>query len=380
MIKKYKKLLTVYFLFNATLFCNGTLPAADLSSVPPLNEFTEKLKKAAIDDTIDIANKKFGGNIMEIVYLDPRKELDSGLGLKFDYQKTLAGKDISTNDRGGLIVGDLNFKTNGLIAFDDNRNPADYLSAQLNADLMGIWGGMKKVTSNEFRDEYVAFVSEQIALGKKPSEVDYFGPLRGKYIDDAYVWLTRINAGYESNQAFSDKQSLYGLKLGLYPSPLPGSKVSRFNILDWPFRLTRWLGNSDPLTKDYPRAMPTIIAGVDQIDPSENQSRFAVTGNKDRYERFYTEIAFTTLAAKVREQDILFSFSYRYFKEISPEQSVKDANIDSFRYLLSVISIPADTIFRGSGLGNLTISYSTGRLPFDRQKEQVFQLGWQFVY
>lgn len=187
-------------------------------------------------------------------------------------------------------------------------------------------------------------------------------------------WILDLGAkvAMESNQDFSDTQYAYGLQAaGLVRAWNGDSRLARFNIFDYPFALTRFVATcvSGKSAKWAPsgRYLPTLLIGVDMVDPANNDTRLAVDPEEDPYPRLSGEIAFRSEVAQIGNKDLLFSFSLRHFQEIDPSDAITDADLDEQTYTAFSLDY-----------GNVRITYADGKLPFDREEDNSFQIGLKF--
>lgn len=109
--------------------------------------------------------------------------------------------------------------------------------------------------------------------------------------------------------------------------------------------------------------------GVDlaygQLKPDGHQAREAVLGAnaRDKYGRVDAEFLYM-YPLKSSLVDTV-ELNYRYFYELDAPSEIKQHNMD--QYDLTTIRL---------GLkNNLYVAYSEGKLPFDKQDGQVYQLG-----
>jgi len=142
---------------------------------------------------------------------------------------------------------------------------------------------------------------------------------------------------YESDQSFDDKQTVYGL----------GVTYAKVNV---PFK-------NDVFAVDARRG---------QIDPTDDAERAAVLGavSLDKYYRTDLEVLYIH-PLDWKQLVRTLEFNYRYFRESSPAAPVEAAGLDRFQLITYRIGLPRD----------LFVAYSTGKLPFDRQSDRIFEVG-----
>lgn len=123
---------------------------------------------------------------------------------------------------------------------------------------------------------------------------------------------------------------------------------------------------------------PILTLGIEQVDPKGNLGREAAMASDDIYTRAYGRFGFTGVIGRINSQNIKLNFYTRYFQEISPEQVIKDAGLDTFHYTVVALQVPAAT-FPGfdNSRNSFVLSYATGELPFNLTSETTFELGFR---
>ena len=148
--------------------------------------------------------------------------------------------------------------------------------------------------------------------------------------------------------------------------------LSRINVLDYPFAAIRYVTMSDDcgpgVTRCFvPRGtrLPLVTVGIGIVDPAEDEDRKAAGGDLDPFPRFDAEASFKTPVVRIKDTEVQFTASYRYYREIGAEKKVKDAGLDEFDFLALTLG-PANGPF---------VRYGRGQLPFDQRDQNVFELG-----
>ncbi len=80
------------------------------------------------------------------------------------------------------------------------------------------------------------------------------------------------------------------------------------------------------------------------------------------------EAGFRTVLTEISSQTLFFNSSFKHFKEINASNEIKNNSFDSFSYFTAAIA-------SSSGV---YVSYSNGKLPFDRRKEAVYEIGFKY--
>ena len=116
---------------------------------------------------------------------------------------------------------------------------------------------------------------------------------------------------------------------------------------------------------------PSVQLGFEGIDPKEDSARFAVDPTeKGVYPRLRGEIVHKTFLADLLGQDTWLSVGYRYFQEIGASKLIRQADLDDYHWFAAAIELE----------NGITMTYSTGKLPFDATKEDVFQVGFRLQF
>src|SRR5207245_1154209 len=157
------------------------------------------------------------------------------------------------------------------------------------------------------------------------------------------------------------RNKTYGAQSTIIYRPAPESLANQLNPLDWPFRLLR-LASAHPLGFDPSQdAFPKLRLVLERVNPDKDSDREAILGKKDDYNRGNMEVAMTSPVATLEGKQVKFEWSWRYFKELSPDPAIRSAGLDRFRY--SALSFRLDSGWR--------LTYATGRLPLNRQDQKA---------
>lgn len=292
------------------------------------------------------------------------------LGVEYSYDKAVTEAPVF----GGEYPGYLSFsiKARGNVSFDKDNNPADFLQSGIQFHLWQLLGQKEKdpATAADFAVVNKA-AAEFAALDKPWSEIK--GTPEGrKFLQDFFAndplnffYDAAGNVSLESNQTFSKKQWAYGLEAhAILRVWDPNSAGSKFNIFDWPFALTRMLGGEQ--FQPCGRFLPSVMAGIDLIDPVGNADRFKIDPDKGAYPRFKAEIGFRSKVVEIEGKPIWFNAGYRYFQELGASSAIQAANMDTQHYFTASLDL----------LWNVSVTYSAGKLPFDLKNQQVWALGY----
>lgn len=243
----------------------------------------------------------------------------------------------------------VDFQARGNVALNQDINPADFLKTGLD----------------------FSYQSSRVFRGEVEPGCDMTNPDTVEQCMAAVMSGMRIDAAFtgslESDQKFDKQAKAYGGKVTVAYVPAPRSAWSTWNPFDWPFRLTRAATGYDSAPRAEPNAFPRFLLAFERVSPDKDPEREAVLGRKEAYNRVNLEMALRVPAARFQKSSVTFEWSWRYYQELNADEAIKAATLDHFRY--SSLSLGLDAGWR--------LTYATGRLPLDRQSDQVWELGYQ---
>lgn len=148
---------------------------------------------------------------------------------------------------------------------------------------------------------------------------------------------------YEADQSLDDRQSVYGFRVTLGRLGLAHRNKLDFIALD---------------------------INLGQVDPAKDAAREAALGTTD-LERYYRwDLEFLYMYPIAFRGIETLEFNYRYFRETNPPFAVEQAGLD--RHKLATVRL---------GLKNdFFLAYSSGKLPFDRQSDRIYEVGWSYKF
>ncbi|MDB5124525.1 MAG: hypothetical protein JWP94_2654 [Mucilaginibacter sp.] len=293
-----------------------------------------------------------------------------GLGFSYQYDNSWA-----KNSRGKACDASQSFNLNldGNVAFKKVYNPVNFLESKFFYNGSFFWGGFAEKNSPEqakelrriFRDYNDALKNKD-----KVKEKDLMASANQlTHITDQYYIGINGSASYESNQDFSKTQFVPGLLINAGASSISGNSALRwFNLPDYPFALIRLLTGTDTRFSVSGVAIPAVLFGLDYVIPTQDSLRQAVTGALTPFSRVRFEASFKTEAARVASQVIWFSADYRWYHQLAAPQALVNAKIGHFNYFTCNLS----------STNGFFVSYSYGQLPFDKQKDSVYALGFKY--
>lgn len=292
----------------------------------------------------------------------------TSLGFGYNWNYDINRKKNTDYERTGFLA---KINTEGNVAFKKSLNPADFQQAHLILGKYGFLGGTVKKVDKEVTaalnavNQKLASITDKDELKRSPlwNEIT-----EAMGITNQYHYDISLLGGWEGSQDFSKGQVTYGGQLRFSAKAYSNKNVlAHLNILDYPFALIRFLTGTDGSVEPYGAALPIITIGIDLIKPSRDNERKQMLGTEDQFTRFRFETGFRTLITNVAGSSIFFNAAYRFFNELSAPKLIKEAGLNRFSYLSCTIS-GADTYF---------VSYSFGKLPFDRSNNAVYELGFK---
>ena len=104
------------------------------------------------------------------------------------------------------------------------------------------------------------------------------------------------------------------------------------------------------------------------VKPTKDTVRKLLTTTNKQFARFRFEAGFRTLLLNTNNVTLHFNAAYRFFNELNAPSAVKAAKLDRSSFFTFSLT-GADTYF---------ISYSYGKLPFDRTDNAIYEMGFKF--
>src|ERR1039457_6138233 len=207
-----------------------------------------------------------------------------GLGFEYSYDKSFAGAVIKTNADSPMDLS-LSFHAKGNVAFDKNKNPNDFLDTGLKFELFQSIGGVdpRIYKKDAFAANRQAQYNASTITNQVREEIDAdprwkeWQDIVKRALINQFFYDVAGNVSLESNQTFSKKQWAYGLQVGgVVRAWNDDAPLARFNLLDYPFAGLRYLTGADREWKPSGQAIPSVIAGIDLVDPLDKTTRLAV--------------------------------------------------------------------------------------------------------
>jgi hypothetical protein len=295
---------------------------------------------------------------------------NAALGLSYSYSKDVK-KDLYSQTSSSSSGLSFAVKADGNLSFDRQLNPEDFLDSRLSFHFFHSHGGVvnRADTSvanrlNDLEDE-LTMITDPDSLIMSPVWSEFMSTVSGHLTTQFYLDLS-LRAGLESDQDFRQKQYVYGIHLGLdLKAWNKESYLANLNIFDWPFAVLRVFTGYDRELSPRGSTIPTILAGIDQVDPKNDILRFSA-GDESSYPRLSGEISFKTPVSRSAD----FGANFRYYRELNASPAVKNANLDEYRYFTLALTLS----------NGMYVSYATGKLPFDDKDDEVYELGFRYRF
>lgn len=289
------------------------------------------------------------------------------LGVSYDFEKAIHQEDLGASGAYGF---EFRVKANGTAAFDRDRNPEDFLVSSLSLDVFGSHGGTAgKVTPEQSRalermGREMADIKDKEALLRSDLWRDFNRFVQDHLSTQVYGELG-IAASLESNQSFSEKQYAFEATAGLDVKAWnTASLEAHLNLLDYPAALLRVLSGYDERLTIRGSTWPTVIAAVGWVNPHDDDPR-ALVGDRSGYWRLRAEASFRTPVARIAGSAVHVNANLRYYHEVHADRAVRTAGVD--RYAYYSIDVASEK--------GVYVGYSAGKLPFDAEKDQVYEAG-----
>lgn len=151
--------------------------------------------------------------------------------------------------------------------------------------------------------------------------------------------IGRLFTKYESDQGFENEQSVYGL----------GGTYGKYSLL----------ANNDFIAFDL---------GYGQVDPKDDTARKQALGGASLEPYYRWDFEFLYMIPISSEKITGLELNYRYFMENDAPAAIKAASLDEFQLATIRLALQHD----------LYLAYSSGKLPFDRKDDQIFQIGFSY--
>ncbi len=293
------------------------------------------------------------------------------LGFQYQYNNSWTKNKLTPTKS---IVQSYNINLSGNIAFKKAANPTNLMETGFIYNGTFIWGGIAKKndTATAKRLIQISRLIAQNTIPNNPAVAKLYEEQNQlvKITNQYYLGLN-VQANYENTQDFSKKQFVPGLLINAGAKAWDKTEALQyFNLPDYPFALLRLITGTDNEFRLSGASFPSALAGIDYVIPQQDSLRQAVTGGLDPFSRFRFEASFKTKAAQVFNKPIYFSCDFRWYRELFATSAELSAGLASQAYFLA-------TLESNNGF---FVSYSAGRLPFDKKDANVYGLGFHYNF
>lgn len=288
----------------------------------------------------DINSKNNGASVIGLTY-----------NIDYDFYKSVLSESVAWRKQSSFA-----FQAEGTIVNDSSKNPRNFLETKLSA--FNAYTTNIPQQSKDFADKLTdaALNAAQACAGAGASNTEKCKLAKeAPYVmlDSTSVFLKAyqryefgLNAGYETDQAFKAKQSALGVfAFGQYEDWGNNSWIAGLNVT------------------------PSFHFAVDKVNPN-NETPRVKAGDTSDYYRFSGEISLWMPIGTYFDKNLVLTVNYRNYQELNPSAIVKNAHLNS--YNLRTFSLTSPT--------GLFITYSSGRLPFEMQTDDVVELGWKTYF
>jgi len=294
-----------------------------------------------------------------------------GLGISYAFERQRAVRRFSARSarQSGAYVA---VNAAGNVAVDRRSNPRDFLDTRVSANIFRSWGGVVDTASDSLRNELnrledaLTSITDGASLAGSPVLARFLGAVREHLSTQRYLALSG-SARVESDQSLRRRQYVYAVLLGADVKAWnTESALARFNVFDWPFAAVRWLADHDAEFRPRGSSIPTLQLEVASVAPQGDDGREAL-GVRGTYPRLRVESSFRTPLAASGRTRLSLESNYRLYQELGAPATIRRAELARFSYLAAAITSAAGPY----------VSYSAGRLPLDRARDRVYELGFQ---
>jgi hypothetical protein len=297
----------------------------------------------------------------------------SVLALTYDWRKDLLFRSMEAGAH--TVYGyHLTAAARGVLTQRADRNPRDLIVSGFSLNGFTSWGGVVaapralQLRLNQLEDQ-MAEAGSLAELEASPEYREFTRSLWGRLRPQTYLTLGLAGA-LEANQSWDRRQYVAGAVLGFDLKVWnPESRAAAWNVVDWPAALLRYLLGSDVRVRPSGVAIPTLVLGVDRVDPANDSLRVAL-GEADPFYRFTAAVSYKSALAPLPGGQLYLEAALRYYREFAPAAVVEGAGLDASTYFTVSIAAP----------NGLYVAYSDGRLPLDEVHREVYELGFRISF
>jgi hypothetical protein len=275
-----------------------------------------------------------------------RENADSVIGLDFAYSRDV-NKTVYSDKGKRELSYQVNFAVDGVVTQNSEENPRNFINARLalsgsskpSFNLSRVVAGL----SNACFDDPEAvnknvYCAERIAA----DDVDkFFEPIGSAFYIDYGV-----DAGFEADQRFLATNQVIGL----------------FTFIAYEdFHNDTFIG--------YNNIKPSLRLALETVEPNSETPR-AIVGDNSNYYRASAEFSLVVPMTQIASVPYSLMFSYRAYEELSPSDVVREADLDAYQLRTYSLVTPK----------GISISYSSGQLPFGVSDENIVEVGYKTYF
>lgn len=290
------------------------------------------------------------------------------LGFEYKYDNSWTKNKVREKS---LFLQNYNLSFNGNVAFKKKNNSTNFLESTFSYEGAFMWGG-QPVKIDDAASDKIQEIEDSIIERRQRKEpyLDLYQQVNSMItVTDQFYLGIKGKFAFESNQDFSKRQFAPGILIGFGAKGWNKNEALRYlNILDYPFAAIRLLTGTDKEFNVYGATFPSFLFGLDYVIPGKDSVRKNLIGNKDPFSRLRFEIGFKTRVARIGKEVIHFSSNFRWYKEINASTAIKINKLDESTFFVASLE----------SISGLFVSYTAGKLPFDRKKDQVYAIGFRY--
>lgn len=294
--------------------------------------------------------------------------LPASLGFSYNYENTWLKNKIKPSSS---YYHSLNLAFKGNVAFSKKYNPHDFLESSFDFD--GGWMVGGKVREIDSATSLVIQETEDSILALRERGAPYqdlYQRLNDLIqVSDQFFLSVKGKFSFESNQDFTRTQFVPGVVIGFGAKGWNKKGTLRnLNGFDYPFALVRYITGTDATLNVYGVTFPSLLVGLDYVIPGSDDYRKSILGNDNPYKRLKFEIGFKTRVANVTKEVIYLSSNYRWYKELGASDLIRQKRMHRFSFFVVAVESSSGWF----------VSYTCGRLPFDRVSDHVYAVGFKY--
>ncbi|MDZ7724041.1 MAG: hypothetical protein U5R06_14840 [candidate division KSB1 bacterium] len=375
-------LLLGFVLFSMPLAAQTSLNSVlqDLSGLTGLSKDTLKtlLKTAELDTAIDSPVSQSGEHplaVLKDLKLD-FKTVDSDLAehpiLAVDYQYEREWQTPFPASRPGRLSDmGMSLFADGSLTPELRNNPENYHNFGISGfyDCSGtiLLTGSDTLMAdiyNRLEDFAVELVDRETLKNSVPMLLA-LKTLRSNLPVQRYFRLGGT-VGLETSRDFGQKH-IYAGTHAFYTINAwnPGSAWAKYNVVDWPFALLRLVNGTDRTFKPSGLAFPGLLAGLDWVYAGKD----SVYQVLDAREQFLRTRVLISLKSKISDHSALET-CWQVYWQPGAAAVIRKQDMHLHSLLSFVLRLQ----------GGMYISYSTGKLPFDRRADQRYEIGLSYKF